>query len=95
MCSPDDSDKPLSSDEVRELVSIGAAIAANCEPCFKLHFDKARKLGVSNDDMNKAVEVATMVKAASAQNVIDLAAKYLQREVTTLDSCETAKACCS
>jgi AhpD family alkylhydroperoxidase len=31
---------------VAELVAIGAAIASNCEPCFKYHFDKARKLGI-------------------------------------------------
>jgi SAM-dependent methyltransferase len=29
---------------VNELVAIGAAIAANCEPCLKYHYNEARKL---------------------------------------------------
>ena len=39
--------KSIYSEAVQELVAIGAAIASNCEPCFRFHFDKARKLGVS------------------------------------------------
>lgn len=41
----------LFTDAVAELVAIGAAIASNCEPCFKFHYDRARKLGVSHEDM--------------------------------------------
>ena len=41
----------LFSPAVAELVAIGAAIAANCEPCFKYHCAKAKKLGVSKDDI--------------------------------------------
>ncbi len=39
--------------QVAELVAIGAAIASNCEPCFKYHYDQARKLGVSDLDMRR------------------------------------------
>jgi AhpD family alkylhydroperoxidase len=80
------------SDSVRELVAIGAAIAANCEPCFKFHFDKARKLGIAKSDMVKAVETAQMVKDASAKNVLDLADKFLESDRTP---CNAKKACCS
>ena len=31
----------LYSTAVEELVAIGAAIACNCEPCFKYHFREA------------------------------------------------------
>ena len=78
--------------QVRELVAIGAAIAANCEPCFKFHYDKAHKLGVSKEDMLSAVETAKMVKEASASNVLDLANKYLQN---ASPSCGEKKTCCS
>ena len=43
---------------VAELVAIGAAIAANCDPCFKLHFQQAKKLGISREDMMLAVKTA-------------------------------------
>jgi AhpD family alkylhydroperoxidase len=62
---------------VAELVAIAAAIGANCEPCFKYHYSQARKLGVSNDDMAKAVELADRVKRAPAKNMLILADKIL------------------
>lgn len=67
----------LITDAVTELVAIGAAMACNCEPCFKYHFDKARKLGVSNDDMRKAVNTALSVKAAPHWKVVETAERYL------------------
>ena len=79
------------SDAVSELVAIGAAIASNCEPCFKFHYDKARKLGVSVDDMQRAVSVAQAVKDAPARAVLDLAARFLQSNV----SASPASECCT
>ncbi len=68
----------LFTEAVGELVAIGAAIASNCEPCFKFHYDKARKLGVSREDMWRAVTTAQSVKDAPAKAVLDLADRYLR-----------------
>lgn len=68
----------LYSPAVAELVAIGAAIASNCEPCFKEHFDRARRLGVSKEDMACAVATAQSVKEAPAQAVLKLAERFLQ-----------------
>jgi arsenite methyltransferase len=62
---------------VGELVAIGAAIAANCEPCFKYHYAQARKHGVTNEDLACAVAMAQKVKEAPARAVLDLASRYL------------------
>lgn len=66
------------SDAVAELVAIGAAIGSNCEPCFKFHFDKARKLGVSNEDMLRAAKTAQAVKDAPAKSILALAERVLK-----------------
>ncbi len=68
------------TEAVSELVAIGAAIASNCEPCFKFHYDKARKLGVSREDMLRAVTTAQNVKDAPAKAILDLAQRYLSRD---------------
>jgi AhpD family alkylhydroperoxidase len=86
------SPKSLYTEAVAELVAIGAAIASNCEPCFRFHYDKARKLGVSKEDMAHAVATAKMVKEAPAKAVLDLAEKYLGGKV---ESVEAPTACCS
>ena len=68
------------TDAVAELVAIGAAIASNCEPCFKFHFDKARKLGVTLEDMWSAVSIGRTVKDAPARAVLALAERFLRRD---------------
>ncbi len=70
----------LYSPAVTELIAIGAAISANCEPCFKYHYDKARKLGVSVEDMTAAVNTAHSVKQAPAQAILKLADRFLHGE---------------
>ena len=60
---------------VNELVAIGAAIAANCEPCLKYHYHQAQRLGVSKADMARAVEMAAKVKDSPHQAILRLADK--------------------
>ena len=72
---------------VAELVAIGASIASNCEPCFKFHFDKARKLGVSVEDMARAVDTAQAVKENPARSVLGLANRLLQRRQNSRRVC--------
>jgi len=81
----------LYTEAVAELVAIGASIAANCEPCFKAHYDRARKLGVSATDMMRAVETAQAVKDAPAQAVLALAKRYL-RQPAAQEPASVAKA---
>lgn len=63
---------------VAELVAIGAAIAANCEPCLRYHEGEARKLGVSASDVARSVELAAKVKDAPHRNIMRLAARLTQ-----------------
>jgi AhpD family alkylhydroperoxidase len=55
---------------VNELVAIGAAIAANCEPCLKYHYREAQQLGVSKADMALAVETGAKVKDSPHQAIL-------------------------
>jgi AhpD family alkylhydroperoxidase len=74
----------LYSDAVAELVAIGAAIAANCDPCFKYHFQQARKLGISREDMMLAVKTAQGVKETPAEAMLQLAHRYLEGDPVDL-----------
>ena len=61
------------STAVNELVAMGAAIAANCEPCLKHHFHQAQQLGVSKADMARAVTMGAKVKDSPHQAILHLA----------------------
>jgi AhpD family alkylhydroperoxidase len=70
------------SPAVAELVAIGAAIAANCEPCLRHHTREAEKMGVSAADMARAVELAAKVKDAPHRTILQLAARLTGRDRT-------------
>ncbi len=81
----------LMTEAIIELVAIGSATARNCEPCFKFHFDRARKLGVSVEDMRKAVNAGISVKFAPHRKAVETAERYLSRGVIEGE----AVSCCS
>jgi len=86
----------LYSPAVAELVAIGAAIAANCEPCFKYHYVQAKKLGVSPRDMARAVAMARGVKEAPARAILALAERTLRCSVSPHEAgAPGAGTCCA
>jgi AhpD family alkylhydroperoxidase len=79
------------SPAVDELVAMGAAIAANCEPCLKYHCRAAEQLGVSRADMARAVAMGAKVKDSPHQAILRLADKLtgagLGQSVDAADRC--------
>jgi AhpD family alkylhydroperoxidase len=88
--------KPVSSVgysvAVNELVAMGAAVAANCEPCLKHHFHEAQQLGVAKADMARAVETAAKVKDSPHQAILRLADRLTGSVLGTPG--DTADPCC-
>ena len=39
----------------RELVALGAALASNCIPCIKFHIHEGRKVGLSDEEIDRRV----------------------------------------
>jgi len=72
-----DTEVSLFTPEVAELVAIGAAIAANCEPCLRYHVKAATELGVNSSDIIRTVELAAKVKDVPHQAVLKLAARLV------------------
>ena len=77
MSIPDTETSSLYSAAVEELVAIGAAIACNCDPCFKHHFHEALNCGVSRGDVALAVATARKVKEHIAEQVLKTAGEQL------------------
>ncbi len=87
---PATAEQPSIFDErIAELVAIGAAIGANCEPCLKYHHRKAEELGVADEDMIQAVNVALQVKEQPAKMMVRLAQRLLVPEAA-----EAGGGCC-
>jgi AhpD family alkylhydroperoxidase len=82
----------LMTQAVAELAAISAAMAASCEPCFKFHYDRARKLRVSREDIRTAVNVGLSVKSAPHRKVVETADRYLASDVPVGDA---PSSCCA
>lgn len=84
----------LYSPAVNELVAIGAAIASNCEPCLKCHYREAQKLGVSKEDMARAVQMGAKVKDSPHQAILKLADRLTGAALSQLQA-EPDACCCA
>ena len=72
---------------VDELVAIAASVAGNCEACFEYHHEQARKLGVSDDDMLRAVNLGLRIKQVPHQSLMRAAQKALAPEQVAGEGC--------
>jgi AhpD family alkylhydroperoxidase len=68
----------------QELVALGAAIASNCLPCIEFHVPAAKKIGLSDTQIQEAVQLADKLRQVPARAV-------LQTALARLD--ETASEC--
>ena len=54
---------------IKELIAIGASIAANCQPCLQYHLSKALKNGAHQEEITEAIEVGKMVRKGAASKM--------------------------
>ena len=57
----------------QSLVSLGAALASNCVPCIEFHIPGARRAGLSNREIEAALEIADKVRQVPARAVLETA----------------------
>ena len=57
----------------RELVALGAAVAANCVPCVRHHVPKALEAGLTTEELTEAVALADTVRRVPARMVLEAA----------------------
>ncbi|MBI4241692.1 MAG: carboxymuconolactone decarboxylase family protein [Candidatus Rokubacteria bacterium] len=60
-----------------ELIAIGAALAANCEPCLRYHVRRGAEAGCTQDEMRRAIHIAQGVKDTPARLLANLADRLL------------------
>jgi AhpD family alkylhydroperoxidase len=73
-----------SDPKVIELIALAAAVGSNCEACFRSHYETARAVGLSTQEILDALTVAEAVKATPAQRMRELAARKLDVPVDAL-----------
>ena len=68
--------KPSAIDrKTKELVAIGASLAARCQGCLDGHIRKALKFGATREEISEAIAIAIGVNAAAIVDLSDIAAE--------------------
>jgi AhpD family alkylhydroperoxidase len=91
--------KQAMDERTKELIAIGASVGAHCQPCLTYHVEKARELGIDDEQIRLAIETGHMVEkgAMSAMrkfsaNILDTASSVTAYKSSTDDT--PPKACC-
>ncbi len=81
-------------EQTKILISIAAATAVNCEPCFEHYYAKASSVGIKKESMREAVNLANQVKKGGHLAISNKIKKILEPEsVVSEDS--SCKGCCA
>ncbi len=56
-------------EQIKELVAMGAAAAANCHPCMDYHLAKCDELGIDREEVVAAVKVGLMVNRGAESRI--------------------------
>lgn len=49
-------------EKTKELIAIGVSVGAHCQPCLTYHVEKARELGIDDEEIRSAIEIGHMVE---------------------------------
>jgi len=70
------------STKVKELMALSLSIAIRCEPCLKVHIQRAIKAGATNPEIAEALAVATLMCGGPAyvwsKKIVDEEIKYIK-----------------
>lgn len=67
--------------KTKELIAIGASLAAKCQGCLEGHLKKAIKFGATKEEISEAIAIALGVNAAAVVDLTDQAAESLETKL--------------
>ena len=82
------------SPKEKELVALGAALGSNCIPCVVYHLGVAEKIGISDEEIKEAVELADEVRKVPAAQVLKTAHAQIGRKPEESPECPESRAPC-
>jgi alkylhydroperoxidase/carboxymuconolactone decarboxylase family protein YurZ len=83
-------------ERTRVLICLGAATAANCIPCFEYYFGKAKTVGLSTEEIQEAVDLASQVKKGAHMTIKNCINGLIGQEKEYVLPCDkqASKSCC-
>ena len=77
----------------RELVALGAAMGSNCVPCVEYHIPESRKVGLTDPEIQAAIQYADKVRQVPASKTLQTALKLLSTAPGDVQNAGTGEGC--
>ena len=77
--------------KTKELIALGASVAANCHPCLQNHINKALQAGLTEQEIKYAIEVGVTVRSGAANSMDKLIVSPGEYQV---NESRNGKCCC-
>jgi len=83
-------------EKTKVLICLGSATAANCIPCFEHYFGKAKLAGLTRDEIQEAVDLASQVKKGAHMAIRNCISGLMGEEKEYALRCDkqARKSCC-
>jgi len=78
------------------LICLGAAVSANCIPCFEYYYGKAQAERIPDEEIQEATDLASQVKKGAHMALRNSISNLMNREKKYSMPCErsTDRSCC-
>lgn len=87
-------DLNIMTEQIQQLIALGAALAANSESSLEFHYKRAKDLGISENDLAQTLQIAQNVKQVPAGKMIQLANELLGVGQAPSNGCAPNSGCC-
>jgi len=74
-------------ERTKELIAIGASVGAHCQPCLTYHVEKARELGIDDEQIRSAIETGHMVEKGAMSAMRKFSASVLDARQSEVCGC--------
>jgi AhpD family alkylhydroperoxidase len=81
-------------ERMKELIAVGASVAASCQPCLEYHVGKALEIGIGRDEIAEAADVAKAVRTGAANNMDKHAFNVIQKRLPSASPQTEPCNCC-
>lgn len=83
------------AEKIENLIAIGAAVAANCIPCFEHLYENAITSGITEVEIKRAAEIASQVKNGAHKAISNTVEELTgPNEIGGLALSKTGTGCC-
>lgn len=74
--------------KTEEMIALGVSYALNCHPCLEFHKRKAAELGLTDDEMQQAIQIGENVRNGAHAKTREVTKQLFGVEINGRGCCE-------